>query len=85
MIKGYNSDISFNGYSYHVQTEDWGLDNPYFVSSIFKNGEVLKSLKLSYKEVFPRGLDSSQDTLKIALSEQHKQVIRLLLSGKIID
>ena len=55
MLKGYNSDVSVNGNTYHVQTEDWGQGNPFLVSKVFRDGEVLRSIKIPYAEVLPRG------------------------------
>ena len=48
MQTGFNSDITYRGVSYHVQTEDWGLENPFIVSRVFQQGAVLKTFKTSY-------------------------------------
>jgi hypothetical protein len=50
MQKGHNSDINVRGKSYHVQTEDWGSENPFIVSRIFCDGAVLKTIKTSHSE-----------------------------------
>lgn len=84
MEKGFNSDVSWMGTVYHVQTEDWGLDNPYLVSRVFRNGAVLKSIKTSYQEVLPRGPTSTAQNIRLAMKIQHQQILDLLLSGKLI-
>jgi hypothetical protein len=51
MQKGFNSDVAFRGTNYHVQSEDWGLENPFLVSRVFLNGAIVKNIKTSYSEV----------------------------------
>ena len=84
MQKGFNSDIAYQGMSYHVQTEDWGTGNPFLVSRVFRSGAVLKSVKTSYSEVLPNGPSSNSQAIRLAMSEQHKQILDLLMSGQLI-
>jgi hypothetical protein len=84
MQKGYNSDVSYKGLTYHIQTEDWGLKNPFFVSQIFCNGAVIKNIKIPYTKVLPAQAKWSDDTIRIALETQHESVLDLLLSGQLI-
>ncbi len=84
MEKGFNSDVSWLGTQYHVQTEDWGAENPYLVSRVFHNGAVLKSIKTSYHEVLPRGPVSESKSIRLAMKIQHQQILDLLLSGKLL-
>jgi len=81
--KGFNSDIQIAGANYHIQTEDWGLENPYFVSRVFKNGAVLKSVKVAYTEVLPMGLNSESRSIRLAMKVQHDQILDLLRSGQL--
>jgi len=82
--KGFNSDIHFAGSLFHIQTEDWGRSNPYFVSRVFKGGAVLKSIKVAYEEILPRGNASGPDAIGLALELQHKKILDLLLSGQLL-
>jgi hypothetical protein len=82
--KGFNSDISFLGSEYHVQTEDWGTGNPFLVSRVFHNGAVVKSIKTSYTEVLPRGPATESKSIRLAMKIQHQQILDLLLSGKLL-
>jgi hypothetical protein len=84
MEKGFNSDISWSGREYHVQTEDWGSENPYLVSRVFQNGAVVKSIKTSYNEVLPRGPAAESKSIRLAMKIQHQQILDLLLSGKLL-
>jgi hypothetical protein len=84
MEKGFNSDVAWLGGQYHVQTEDWGIANPFFVSRVFHNGAVVKSLKTSYDEVLPRCSASEAKTIRLAMKIQHQQILDLLLSGQLL-
>jgi hypothetical protein len=85
--KGFNSDVVFKGMNFHVQTEDWGQENPYLVSRVYQNGAVIKSIKTPYAEVlgpsrFTRVSADSQ-AIRLALREQHQRILDLLLSGQL--
>lgn len=84
MEKGFNSDVDFMGANHHVQTEDWGIDNPFLVSRVFKNGAVLKSLKIPYKNVIPIGHETNNQAIRLALKLQHQKILDLLLSGQLL-
>jgi len=84
MEKGFNSDVAWSGMQYHVQTEDWGLGNPYFVSRVYCNGAVVKSVKTGYNEVLPHGAASESKTIRLAMRMQHQEILDLLLSGQLL-
>lgn len=81
MQKGFNSDITVRGQKFHIQTEDWGVQNPYVVSRIFSNGAVLKTIKTPYESILQTGPRSSEEAIKLALQHQHHQVIERLMMG----
>lgn len=83
MLKGYNSDLTVRGRTYHVQTEDWGYDNPYLVSRIFKNGAVVKTVKIPYEEALKMSSINIQEALRLALQKQHSDILDALISGEI--
>jgi hypothetical protein len=83
MQKGFNSDIQVKGQAYHVQTEDWGQQNPFLVSRIFRNGAVIKTIKTSHDEAMRNGSIRSQDALQMALKTQHNLVLDQLFTGQI--
>lgn len=83
MVKGFNSDLSIRGKSYHVQTEDWGNANPYLVSRVFANGAVIKTIKTSYRDALRDGPVQDTQALGLALRKQHQEVIDLLHAGNI--
>ncbi|MBC86367.1 MAG: hypothetical protein CL677_04235 [Bdellovibrionaceae bacterium] len=84
MEKGYNTDIDHSNGSYHVQTEDWGMDNPYLVSRVYQNGRVLKSLKIPYAEILPPSQRQSGQAVRLAMKIQHQKILDLLVSGQLL-
>ena len=84
MQKGFNSDVNYKGSTYHVQTEDWGIKNPFIVSRVFKNGAVVVTLKKTYSEI-PEIADKKGDlVIKQALRRQHGDIVDQLVSGRLV-
>ena len=83
MQKGINSDVNVRGKSYHIQTEDWGVANPYLVSRVFANGAVLKTVKTNYKEAIKTENAPSAELIREALRRQHNAIMEELFSGQI--
>ena len=86
MEKGFNTDIVHMGQTYHVQTEDWGDQNPFVVTRVYKSGAVLVSLKTPYEKLlavsFHRDLSQA---LKSSMREQHQKVLDQLSSGRLFE
>jgi len=66
---GFNNNVQYRGATYHVQTEDSGIDRPHLITHLFADGgRVIKSHKRTYaKEVqradvatYVRGLMKAQ-------------------------
>jgi pSer/pThr/pTyr-binding forkhead associated (FHA) protein len=66
---GFNNNVQYQGATYHVQTEDSGIDRPHIITHLFADGgRVIKSHKRTYaKEVqradvatYVRGLMKAQ-------------------------
>ena len=83
MQKGHNSDITVKGVSFHVQTEDWGTENPFLVSRVFKNGAVIKTIKTPYEQALQQGPLSDSQAIQIALKTQHHRVLDQVFNGMI--
>jgi hypothetical protein len=83
MQKGYNSDIQVRGKNYHVQTEDWGQQNPFLVTRVFCNGAVLKTIKTAYSDALRGGPINDREALRLALRQQHNRILDQLLSGQL--
>lgn len=81
MQKGFNSDINVRGQKFHVQTEDWGVQNPFLVTRIFCNGAVLKTIKTSYQTILTQAPINDSEAIKLALRRQHSDIIDTLMTG----
>ena len=82
MEAGLNSDIKVGDRDFHIQTEDWGWDNPFIVTKIFSQGAVLKSVKIPYQQVLQSPFPSEQ-SIRTAIEQQHKEILDRLISGHI--
>ncbi len=81
MLTGYNTDFKFQGKVYHVQTEDGGINSPYITSLLYHQGAILASRKTSYADILRA--DCLDDVVRDLMMEQHKQMIRDLMQGKL--
>ncbi len=80
MLSGINVDIEFQGKTYHVQTEDGGLENPVVVTTLFEGGAILASRKTSYADRLKA--DNLSEAIRETIKEQHKAVVQDLMAGK---
>jgi hypothetical protein len=81
MLTGYNTDFKFQGKIYHVQTEDGGANSPAITSLLYHQGAILASRKTSYADILKA--DCLDEVVRELMMEQHKQVIRDLMQGKL--
>jgi hypothetical protein len=81
MLTGYNTDFKFQGKIYHVQTEDGGAGSPYITSLLYIQGKILASRKTSYEDILKA--DCLDEVVRELMMEQHKQMIRDLMQGKL--
>jgi len=94
-VKGFNSDICFQGSSYHVQTEDWGQSKSSIETKVFKNGAVMKTVTSNYKDFISNNLKRNSsnynDTnnkmacIRLAMQSQHREVLTLLHAGHLFS
>lgn len=79
-VTGFNNNVPRKGRSYHVQTEDSGINHPHIMTHLFLGGNIIASQKTSYREI----LDAPDlaDRVRAMMDEQHKEMIRNLLAGK---
>ncbi len=81
MLTGYNTDFKFQGKVYHVQTEDGGANSPFITSLLYHQGAILASRKTSYSDIIKA--DCLEEVVRELMMEQHKQMIRDLMQGKL--
>ena len=81
MLTGYNTDFKYQDKVYHVQTEDGGVNSPYITSLLYFQGAILASRKTGYADILKA--DCLDDVVRELMMEQHKQMIRDLMKGKL--
>ena len=83
MITGFNTDIEFQGVTYHVQTEDKGVDTPLILSLVYDRGTILASKRSPYDDLLAGVFD--EKTLTERLQKQHKLICAAIMAGRIED
>ena len=81
MITGFNTDIEFEGKTFHVQTEDKGLERPIILSLVYDRGTILASKRLPYDDLLTGELD--EKVLADRLSKQHRLICAAVRAGRI--
>lgn len=79
MLSGFNHNILYKGKTYHIQTEDGGLDNPSIVTHAFLGGVILDSVRQAYGDLL--GRPDWEEALRDRMKAQHLEEIRKLFSG----
>ncbi len=82
MITGFNTDIDFEGVTYHVQTEDKGLATPLILSLVYNRGTILASKRSPYNDLLE---DFDEQILSERLQKQHKLICAAVRAGRIED
>lgn len=83
MITGFNTDIEFEGVTYHVQTEDKGLSRPMIMTLVYNRGTILASKRSPYNDLLEGGLDEA--ILAERLQKQHRLICAAVKAGRIED
>ncbi len=83
MITGFNTDVEYNGVTYHVQTEDKGLDTPLILSLVYNRGTILASKRSPYNDLLLGKF--SETELAERLQRQHKLICAAIRAGRIDD
>lgn len=83
MITGFNTDIEYNGVTYHVQTEDKGIDTPLILSLVYNRGTILASKRSPYNDLLVGNF--SEKELTERLQRQHKLICAAIRAGRIED
>jgi hypothetical protein len=83
VITGFNTDVEFDGKTFHVQTVDKGLETPVILTLVYKGGTILASKRQPYDDLFAGGFN--QKDLKARLERQHKLICAAINAGRVDD
>jgi len=80
MLPGYNTNVSHQGSSYHIQTEDGGESSPYITTVVYRGGAIVAQKKSNYSHLLSSG--NYLKELRLMIQAQHRLVMARLLSGE---
>lgn len=80
MLAGFNTDIEFDGKTYHVQTEDKGAPAHMIMSLVYEKGTILASKRTTYEDV--AGL---QKEIAERVQRQHRLICAAIRAGRLDD
>ena len=81
MLTGFNTDIDFDGVTYHVQTEDRGSTNPLIESLVYVKGEILATRRTEYSDLLDAGAE--MPSIQILMERQHRNIVEAIRTGRI--
>jgi tetratricopeptide (TPR) repeat protein len=76
----FNSNVSFDGATYHIQTEDMGRKAQKVVSCVYREGEVVFSKESDYSGL--AGQEDFEERLRSLMEGQHASVFDEFLSSR---
>ena len=83
MVLGFNHNIKHNGKIYHIQTEDSGIETPHIITLLYVGGTIITRDKTSYADILK--IDNLETVVKELMEEQHKGMLKKLISGEFDD
>ena len=81
MLTGYNTDVSYGGEIFHVQTEDKGLHSPIILSLVYRAGTILAAKRTAYTNLIQDGVVDEIAVAQI-LNRQHHILVAAIKAGK---
>jgi len=83
VITGFNTDVTYDGVTYHVQTEDKGVESAFILSLVYDRGTILAAKRSPYDDLISAGFDVK--VLEERLQRQHKLICAAIKAGRIED
>lgn len=80
MAFGHNTNATYNGTSYHVQTEDRGVHHPLIDTTVYCRGKVLHRRTNSYYDLLPL-TPAGEEKLRQRVEGQHRKILEEIRSG----
>lgn len=80
MSLGHNSNATYQNTTYHVQTEERGVEHPYIDTTVYCRGRVLHRRTNSYHDLLPLTEDR-HEVLRQRLDAQHRAVMEEIRTG----
>lgn len=83
MLIGFNNDVKHRGKTFHIQTEDRGLDSKKIETQIFNAGAILDTRIVSYEELMSvEDRDERNAQIRKLMQNTHRQLFAHLKRGR---
>jgi len=79
MLPGYNHNVTYKGVTFHIQTEDSGINNPHIITLLYSGGNILARKKTSYADIVKH--ERLVDVVRELMQDQHKLMLKDLKNG----
>jgi hypothetical protein len=81
---GFNNDVEHQGTRYHVQTEDHGLADGRITSQVFRGGQILETITVSYAKAIEKSPDEDarDEEIRKRMKALHAHCFRMIKQGK---
>ena len=79
---GHNSNVTLDGNTYHVQTEERGTAQALIDTTVYLRGRVIHRRTNSFSDLLPLNSEREQ-ALKLRVDTQHRIVVDEIRSGKL--
>ncbi|MEK6776215.1 MAG: tetratricopeptide repeat protein [bacterium] len=81
MKNGLNTDVIYQGMTFHVQTEDMGVKNGYFQTQTYYRGKILTSGRFYYTDLISQ--EDFSNLLDQRIEAEHQNAIEQVENGHI--
>lgn len=81
MVFGYNTEVLCGSMRFHVQTEDRGPSNPIIETLVYRQGEIVTSMRHNYSALL--GHQELEKEVKALLKKQHNSVVKNVEGGQL--
>ena len=79
MLSGFNTNVTYRGVVFHVQTEDSGRANPHVITHLFHGGDILASEKRTYADKLESS--NTDGEVRSLMDGQHRAMLTRLKEG----
>jgi hypothetical protein len=81
VLTGFNTDIEYDGVTYHVQTEDRRGTSPLIESLVYVKGEILAARRTGYGNLLEAGAENN--AIQALMERQHFAIVEAIRRGRI--
>lgn len=80
MVTGYNENVVFQGRTYHIQTEDYGMEQALVTSLVYESGRIVTKREINYQRFLDR--PNLNQIVSTVVKRLHHEMVEDLLVGK---